>query len=233
MRALGARDLGSIPGTPIYMNLKFNKVFFDCDSTLISVESLDLLGGLCGVGEEVRLLTEQSMNGVVPIEVVFKKKIDIISPSVEDVVRLTSLISSKICDGAVELIKKLKEKGVGVYMVTSNFKTIVYPLADKFGISCENVFANDLYFNNDGGYAGINEKSPLIKTGGKAFVVKKNLNVGDRSVFIGDGSTDLCTKSVVDLFIGFGGVVTREIVKKDAAVFISDNNLLSIEPYIL
>jgi phosphoserine phosphatase len=39
---------------------------------------------------------------------------------------------------------------------------------------------------------------------------------------VGDGVTDLETKPVVDLFIGFGGVHVRPRVKENAPVFVTD-----------
>jgi len=38
---------------------------------------------------------------------------------------------------------------------------------------------------------------------------------------IGDGASDLETKPVVDLFVGFGRYVAREKVKREASSFIT------------
>jgi phosphoserine phosphatase len=46
---------------------------------------------------------------------------------------------------------------------------------------------------------------------------------------VGDGSSDLATRSVVDLFAGFGGVIARERVQREADVFIQT---LSIAPVL-
>lgn len=48
----------------------------------------------------------------------------------------------------------------------------------------------------------------------------KNHNI-KHAVMIGDGSTDLETSSVVDCFIGYGGVHERPIVKRNASFFTS------------
>jgi hypothetical protein len=47
---------------------------------------------------------------------------------------------------------------------------------------------------------------------------------------VGDGASDLATRSIVDLFVGFGGVVAREKVKNEADVFVSVNSLAPILP---
>jgi phosphoserine phosphatase len=45
---------------------------------------------------------------------------------------------------------------------------------------------------------------------------------------IGDGASDLATRPVVDLFVGFGGIVSREKVKNGADIFVSVNSLAPI-----
>ena len=47
---------------------------------------------------------------------------------------------------------------------------------------------------------------------------------------IGDGASDLATRPVVDLFVGFGGVVKREKVVNGADIFVSVNSLAPILP---
>ena len=39
---------------------------------------------------------------------------------------------------------------------------------------------------------------------------------------IGDGASDLEAKPAVDLFIGFGGVHTRPVVRDNADVFVTE-----------
>lgn len=47
---------------------------------------------------------------------------------------------------------------------------------------------------------------------------------------VGDGSSDLATRDVVDLFVGFGGVVSRDRVRRDSAVFIQCESIAPILP---
>lgn len=41
-------------------------------------------------------------------------------------------------------------------------------------------------------------------------------------VMVGDGATDLEARPPADLFIGFGGVAVREVVKQNADWFVTD-----------
>ncbi len=210
----------------------FDIVFFDCDSTLITIESLDELGKRMGVGDRVSELTKLSMNGDVKIEQVFKQKIDLMSPRAEDVMVIAALCREKLVPGAVEVVSFLQRAGKRVFVVSSNFHAIVDAVADALGIPPEFVIANDIYFDERGAYVGINEISPLCRTSGKGEVVAKLLRDGERSAFVGDGITDASTQGIVDLFIGFGGITMHETVQQKADVYITEPNLLSVLKYI-
>ncbi len=44
---------------------------------------------------------------------------------------------------------------------------------------------------------------------------------------VGDGVTDLQARPPADLFVGFGGVVTRDVIKENADWFVKDFNDLT------
>ncbi|MEA2002733.1 MAG: hypothetical protein U9N84_12735, partial [Actinomycetota bacterium] len=73
------------------------------------------------------------------------------------------------------------------------------------------------------------EQSPLVEAHGKADVVREML--GDRfgrSMLIGDGVSDLVASDVVDLFIGFTGVVERPRVAAESEVLILADSLAPV-----
>ncbi len=211
---------------------KFTDVYFDCDSTLIGVESLDWLAERRGIGAEVRQLTEASMNGEIPLEKVLKRKMDLIAPSQALVAEFVREIPRLLVSGAKELVAELNARGCCVHMLTSNFHPLVDPVAEACGISRGNVHAGQLFFNEAGAYAGIDEDSPLCHSHGKPTVLCQQKKEGQRCVMIGDGSTDLACKGVVDLFIGFGGVAVREKVAREADIYVREPNLLAVLPYL-
>jgi len=74
-------------------------------------------------------------------------------------------------------------------------------------------------------------KGPLTISQGKAEVVKA-LAEGHfgRRILVGDGASDLHARHAVDLFIGFGGVVSRPQVAEESPVFIRPKQLAPILP---
>lgn len=72
-------------------------------------------------------------------------------------------------------------------------------------------------------------ESPLTVSSGKPEIIRELAagHVG-RRMMIGDGSSDLATRQVVDLFVGYGGVVAREKVRRESEVFVQSASLAPI-----
>jgi hypothetical protein len=74
-------------------------------------------------------------------------------------------------------------------------------------------------------------EGPLTVSSGKPDIIKELAGSSHgRRFMIGDGSSDLATRDVVDLFVGYGGVVSRDNVKRDAEVFIESVSLAPVLP---
>ncbi len=91
----------------------------------------------------------------------------------------------------------------------------------------------DLFFDEQGNYSGFDEQNRLTQNRGKIEVVQDLAGQGKRTVFVGDGVTDLEAGETVDLFIGFGGVVRRPEVEKKAKYYITCPSLAGILPILL
>src|SRR5690606_4503348 len=51
-----------------------------------------------------------------------------------------------------------------------------------------------------------------------------------RRMMVGDGVSDMATRTVVDLFVGFGGVVARQKVRDGADAFVDSASIAPILP---
>jgi phosphoserine phosphatase len=210
---------------------KYRFVFFDVDSTLVTIEGIDVLAR--GNPEVVRL-TEAAMNGEIAVDDVYARRLEIIRPTLSDVLALGERYVSSMVDGAEETIATLRAAGADVHLVTAGIAQAIAPLAAALGIAPRAVHAVALQFDGDGNYAGFDRRSMLARSGGKELVVRSILTrAKGRSAFVGDGITDLETKPAVDLFIGFGGVCIRERVRDGSSVYITDPTLRAVLPYLL
>ena len=210
---------------------KYRFVFFDVDSTLVSIEGIDVLAA--GNPEIVRL-TDMAMNGEIPLDEVYARRLEIIRPSRGDVEALGRRYTESLVDGAAETIAALQSAGADVHLVTAGIAQAIAPLAAKLNIAPRAVHAVPLQFDDAGHYVDFDRRSLLTRNGGKELVVHAVLaRAKGSSAFIGDGVSDLETKFVVTLFIGFGGVHVRERVKASAEVYITEPTLRAVLPYLL
>ena len=195
--------------------MKFRFVFFDVDSTLVTIEGIDVLGE---GNPEIARLTERAMNGEIALEDVYAKRLEIIRPSRADVDALAQRYVKSLVPGVVEAFKALA--GVQIHLVTAGIAQAIHPLASHLGVPERAVHAVALRFNAAGDYEDFDRRSFLTRGGGKELVVRDvRARTHGKAAFVGDGASDLVAMSAVDLFIGFGGVHVRPKVKENAPVF--------------
>jgi phosphoserine phosphatase len=210
---------------------RYRFVFFDVDSTLVTIEGIDILAN--GNPEIVRL-TDAAMNGEIPLDQVYGKRLEIIRPTRADVEALGQRYVASLVDGAAEAIAELRTAGTDVHLVTAGVAQAIAPLAEALNIAPRAVHAVPLQFDEAGHYVDFDRRSLLARPGGKELVVRAILSrAKGRAAFVGDGVSDLETKPVVDLFIGFGGVAVRERVRNEADVFVHERSLRAVLPYLL
>lgn len=197
-------------------------IVFDCDSTLSAIEGIDELGRAGGpeMFARIEAMTNDAMNGKLPVEAVFGERLRIIRPTLESVAAVGRKYVETVEPTAVAALEKLRASGWTVVILSGGFRNAIRPLADFLRI--ERVEAVDLFFDTAGGYAGFDEAYPTTRSGGKPEVIralKQELKPA-RVVMVGDGVSDLETKPEVDLFVGFGRYAARQRVKNEAGAFV-------------
>jgi len=198
-------------------------IVFDCDSTLSAIEGIDELARQCGpeIFHKIEALTHAAMNGEVPIDEIFARRLDMIHPSETTCQQVGKLYIEHIEPTAQETLKTLRQDGWTITIVSGGFTQVIRPLAEHLGI--ERIDAVPLKFHLDGTYAGYDTSAPPSRNGGKPEIIaqlKKELSP-TRVIMVGDGISDLETRSEVDTFIGFGRYADREKVRKEADLFIT------------
>ncbi len=216
------------PGTPVEIlpptRSRGKLVFLDCDSTLSSIEGIDELARARGeeAFAEVEALTNAAMNGEIPIEEVFPRRMDIIRPDRELCQQVAARYLETIVPGIPGAIDNLRRDGWTMVILSGGFAPLILPLAARLGI--DHVEAVPLHLDLSGHYAGYDHNYPTTRNGGKPQIIRewKQAMLPERVIMIGDGVSDLEARSETDMFIGFGGVVRRDAVKQGADVWIED-----------
>ncbi len=196
-----------------YLNMpSFKTIFFDFDSTLVSIEGIDELARLNGVYDVVAQLTNQAMNGDLTFDQVLFKRLQLIKPTKDDLNKVGQLYRKHLLPGVKETIDELQHRDIDVHIVSGGYKEAILPTARYLGVRPQNVHALTLR-PDDFGFLTKVEDHPLTHHEGKQRLIKA-LNCDRATTFVGDGHSDICTQSVVDRFIAFTGVVSRKAVVK-------------------
>ncbi len=199
-------------------------IFFDLDSTLVKIEGINLIAKWRNVDATVSSLTRQSMDGLIPMEEIFEKKIKLTAPSYQDLKKLGEEYIKNLTPKFEETIKSLQDKKWGMGIITGGFDIPAKIVAENLQINTDLVFANKLVFDYDGQFYDFNPKQPLAQEDGKLEVIKqiKNQHKPKKIYFVGDSYSDMRVTPEVTKFIGFGGVVEREKVRKEAKYYVYD-----------
>jgi phosphoserine phosphatase len=204
----------------------FRTFLFDCDSTLSKVEGIDEIAkGRADVAE----LTRAAMDGTIPLDQVYQRRLELVKPGRADLDRVAQSYIRNVTEDAAATFAALHRLGKVVHIVSGGIRRALQPLAESLGVAPSRLHCVEVKFDGSGAYAGFDVASPLARSGGKAEVARDLVHRGGKpAVMIGDGVTDLEAAGEVDLFIGYGGIVSRDAVRKQSPVFIQCESLAPV-----
>lgn len=200
---------------------RFASVALDVDSTVSGIEGIDWLAQRRGdvVARKVADLTTQAMQGTIPLEQVYRARLDAIRPRREDVDALAHAYVDELAPGCGDAISKLRRAGVHVILVSSGIRNALLRLALRLDFDVGDLHAVDLRFDTGGAYTGFDASSPLTTSMGKHALLV-TLPLPRPILMVGDGATDLATRDAVEAFAAFTGFVSRDAVVRQADVII-------------
>jgi phosphoserine phosphatase len=228
----------------------YDHIFFDCDSTLTTIEGIDILAETADKKWRIEVLTNAAMDGKLDLEDVYAKRLRAIKPTRGQVQAIKQDYKRNLVKDTRAVIATLHELGHKVYIISGGLAQPVEEFGVWLGVPRERIRAVGLNYDALSGqwweaetsweerYLHFDEGALTISDG-KAEIVRELLGgQNGRSLLIGDGTSDLLASRAVDLFVGFGGVVARERVLKEAPAFIHSPSLaplltLAVGPIIL
>jgi len=223
----------------------FDLIFFDCDSTLSTIEGIDELAKLKGKEWRVGLLTQKAMDGDLDLAEVYGKRLKAIRPTRGQLKAIEERYWETIVPDVQAVLDALRFLNKDVFIISGGLAEPVRGFGKRLGVAPQNIRAVELEYNELSGewwnyhepqtqhrqtYLDYDE-GPLTVTSGKPDIIREL--AGDkhgRRLMVGDGSSDLATRTVVDLFVGFGGVVARDKVVQQSDAFIHSESIAPILP---
>ncbi len=206
---------------------------FDFDSTLVRVETLEVLADIALAGSpeaasvraEIGRLTDQAMAGEIGFGEALNRRLALL-PLTRDHI---AALAARILDEGTPSVRKnlafFRDKPGRVVIVSGGFREIIAPVAERLGVAPDRVLCNDLLYDAEGRVTGVDETNPLSRAGGKAEAIAA-LNLPRPVVMVGDGWTDAEVKlaGAADRFHAF-----TEIVRRDPVVAAADAEVRSLD----
>lgn len=239
------------PSRPVFTHwMPFEVIIFDCDSTLSTVEGIDEVARWLGKDAEVAELTRRAMDGELPLEAVYGQRLELLTPTRDQLRRLAQRYHDTLSRDAAAVIAALQRRGREVFIVSGGLAEGVREFGVRLGLPEDHVYAVEIEYNqlagrwwetwkhprgqNPGEQYLSHDGGPLTLRKGKADLIRElRRRVRGRAMLVGDGVSDLEAGPAVDLFVGFGGVVSRERVRAEAEVFIHAASLAPVLPLAL
>ena len=177
-------------------------ICFDMDSTLIQTEVIDELAMRAGVGDKVKEITEQAMQGKIDFAESFKERVKLLKGL--DVSVMQEIVETlPITEGLDRLISVLKKVGFKIAILSGGFTYFGNYLKEKYQL--DYMYANELEIKDGkltGNYIGdivdAKRKAELLKL--IAQVEKVDIR---QTVAVGDGANDLLMLETAGLGIAF------------------------------
>jgi len=206
-------------------------ILFDCDSTLLRIESLEyLLEDLLDEDEmeQVADITAQGMRGDIPFHVSLERRLEMADLDHSGIAAFNELIDTYLSEDSEDLIVDLLANGHQVYLVSGGLKEVIEALARHLGLSESRVYAVNLLWNEHGQFQAVNPDDPMTQS--KEIGLQKDIDTFERPIIaIGDGMTDARLKDagIADVFIAYTEHERRESVVEKADYEVEDMQELS------
>ena len=195
------------------------KFVFDFDSTLTSVEGLDVLAEISlrnnpdrdEVINKIQRITDLGIDGDISFSDSLNSRIALLKANKNQLSELIDLLKTKL-SASVKANKaffsKYKEQ---IYVISCGFKEFIEPVVAELNIDSKRIFANTFIFDESGLITGFDQTNPLSQHNGKVNCLKSSGIEGEIQI-IGDGYSDFVMKKegVADKFFAYTENVSRK-----------------------
>ncbi len=175
----------------------------DMDSTLITIECIDELGDLAGKKAEIAAITAQAMRGEIEYRESLRRRVAALAGLPETSLTIIYEERLKLTPGAEILLKRCKDNGVKLLLVSGGFTFFTERLKARLGL--DYTISNVLEVKS-GKLTGalVGEIVDADAKAGKFREILSKLNAKkEASLAIGDGANDLKMMSEAGISIAF------------------------------
>jgi phosphoserine phosphatase len=182
-------DHAWIPGGRRFADLKL--LATDMDSTLITIECIDELGGYLNLKNQISGITAQAMRGEIDYPESLRRRVALLAGLSEDVLQDVYDEKLRLSPGAENLVAHCKRHGIKLLLVSGGFTFFTERLKERLGL--DDTLANVLEI--EGGKLTGRVLGGIVDAGAKAakfHQLSRRLGAKPaQTVAIGDGANDL------------------------------------------
>ncbi len=175
----------------------------DMDSTIIEQECLDELAAESGIGETVKKITAQAMNGEINFSEALRMRVSLLAGKPHGLVESVWRQRITCTPGADALVATMKQHGAHAVLISGGFTEFTRRVAALLGF--DEHYANVLQVE-DGLLAGTVQEPPLGRSAKKEIlskVLRRLDRHSDTVVAVGDGSNDIEMLGFAGLGVAF------------------------------
>jgi phosphoserine phosphatase len=163
----------------------------DMDSTLITIECIDEIGGFIGKKEEIAAITAQAMRGEIDYPASLRRRVALLAGLDEDVLQDVYDEKLRLSPGAEQLIAHCRRHGVKLLLVSGGFSFFTERLKERLGL--DDTVSNVLEIDN--GKLSGRVLGTIVDADAKAAKFRQLAHrlgaTREQTVAIGDGANDL------------------------------------------
>lgn len=195
------------------------KYVFDFDSTLTSVEALDVLAEIIlankpekeAVVSEIQEITNLGIDGDISFTESLERRLALLPATKEDLDTLIKELQSKVSESIVRNKAFFEKYSEDIYVISCGFKEFIEPIVAQYNIPADKVYANTFTFDETGKINGFDKENVLSSHNGKIECLKQMKLEGEVQV-IGDGYSDYVMKEagIADKFFAYTENVSRD-----------------------
>ncbi len=182
-------DHAWVPEAPRFKDLKL--LAMDMDSTLISIECIDEIGGFINKKDEIAAITAQAMRGEIDYPASLRQRVALLAGLDEDVLQDVYDEKLRLSPGAEHLVEHCKRHGIKLLLVSGGFTFFTERLKERLGL--DDTLSNVLEIDN--GKLSGRVLGTIVDAGAKAAKFKHLAQrlgaTREQTVAIGDGANDL------------------------------------------
>ncbi|AWX43056.1 Phosphoglycerate dehydrogenase [Flagellimonas maritima] len=195
------------------------KYVFDFDSTLTTVEALDVLAEMTLQGksnkdeviQEIQDITNLGIDGDISFTESLERRIKLLNAHRNDLGTLIEELRQKISKSIASNKEFFEKFSDDIYVISCGFKEFIDPIVQEYNIPSDRVYANTFKYDEEGNIIGFDESNVLASHNGKIECLK-NLDLEGEVQVIGDGYSDYVMREagIADKFFAYTENVHRE-----------------------